>query len=324
MNIYLKLKSFLRNPIRSFLLFFYHIKNISFLESTQKKQLIICFDGFSQHGGLVDRLKGIISFYETANLTGFEFKIYHVFPYKLEAFLEPNQYNWIATKEDMKWHPIRTKFFYSMLDFKLNPIDFFSKTTNDKIFVYNNIDYFDKIFPELDPVERKQKWSSTFHLLFKKSNYLIAKLEEQNLPKNRIAIHSRFTSILGDFVDTDSKILPLKEQTKLFQDLETNIKKIAKNVQIDAIYVFSDSIIYLNYMKENTTFNILVGEPIHPDNENGYSFTLSDHAKSFIDFFAIAESKEIFLVRKSFMYPSAYPKFASYLNDINFNQILID
>lgn len=320
----IKLKSLLRNPIRSILLFFYHIKNISFFPPTKKKQIIICFDGFSQHGGLVDRLKGIISFYETAKQTGFEFKIYHEFPYRLEAFLEPNQYNWIATKKDMKWNPIRTKFLYSMLDFELNPIDFFSKTTKDKVFVYNNIDYFDKIFPDLNSTELKQKWSSTFHLLFKKSNYLVSKLEEQNLHQNRIAIHSRFTSILGDFVDTDSKVLPLQEQKNLFNELESNIKKIAQNLEVDAIYVFSDSIIYLNYMKENTTFNILVGEPIHPDNKNGYSFTLNDHAKSFIDFFAIAESKEIFLVRKRFMYPSAYPKFASYLNNVNFNQILID
>ena len=137
----IKLKSLLRNPIRSILLFFYHIKNISFFPPTKKKQIIICFDGFSQHGGLVDRLKGIISFYETAKQTGFEFKIYHEFPQRLEAFLEPNQYNWIATKKDMKWNPIRTKFLYSMLDFELNPIDFFSKTTKDKVFVYNNIDY---------------------------------------------------------------------------------------------------------------------------------------------------------------------------------------
>ena len=210
-----------------------------------------------------------------------------------------------------------------MLDFELNPIDFFSKTTKDKVFVYNNIDYFDKIFPDLNPMEIKQQWSSTFQLLFKKSNYLISKLEEQNLHQDRIAIHSRFTSILGDFIDTDSKILPLEEQKKLFQDLETNIKKISQNLEVDAIYVFSDSIIYLNYMKENTTFNILVGEPIHPDNENGYSFTLSDHAKSFIDFFAIAESKEIYLVRKSFMYPSAYPKFASYLYSKPFTEIVL-
>ena len=112
MKIYLKLKSLLRNPIRSILLFFYHIKNISFFPATQQRQIIICFDGFSQHGGLVDRLKGIISFYETAKQTGFEFKIYHEFPYKLEAFLEPNQYNWVANKEDMKWNPYQIFIFY--------------------------------------------------------------------------------------------------------------------------------------------------------------------------------------------------------------------
>ena len=112
-------------------------------------------------------------------LTGFEFKIYHKFPFMLEELLEPNQYNWIATEEDMKWNPFKTRFLYVMLDFKFNPIKFFSNTSKSKIFVYNEIDYLEKIFPQLNKEQLKERWSETFNHLFKKSDFLNEKIQEQ-------------------------------------------------------------------------------------------------------------------------------------------------
>lgn len=323
MSLFVKLKSILRNPVRTVLLHFHHKKNISFRPSASKKQIIICFDGFSKHGGLVDRLKAMISFYEASKLTGFEFKIYHKFPFMLEELLEPNQYNWIATEEDMKWNPFKTRFLYVMLDFKFNPLKFFSNTSKNKIFVYNEIDYLEKILPELNKEQLKERWSETFNYLFKKSAFLNEKIEELHLVENRVAIHSRFTSILGDFVDVDVKVIPKEEQVQLFKDLEKKIKEVAAQLAVKNVYIFSDSIIYLNYMKENTDFIILEGKPLHPENV-GHVFTLEEHAKSFLDFFAIAESKEIFLIRKDFMYPSAYPRYASYLHNVKFTDIVID
>ena len=309
---YLKLKAIFRNPIRSKLLFFKHLKNASF-KNVPKKQVIICFDGFSQHGGLVDRLKGIISFYEASKLTGFEFKIYHQFPYQLEVFLEPNLYDWNATEADMKWHFFKTKFLYCMLDFKLNPIAFLQNTKNQKIFVYNNIDYLEKIFPKATKEQLQTIWANAFHTLFKKSEFLQQQINSYNLKQPRLAIHSRFTSILGDFIDTNSKVLPQETQKQLFKDLEQAVSEISNEVNLSNVYIFSDSFTYLNYMKKNTNFNILEGLPLHPDNKKGLKYTHQQHAKTFIDFFAMAESTMIILVRKPFMYPSAYPLYASYI-----------
>jgi hypothetical protein len=323
-RIILRIKDFLRNPIRSKILFYKHLKNVTFNTALEEKQVIICFDGFSQHGGFVDRLKGILSFFEASKQTGFQFKIYHKFPYELKDFLEPNLHQWIATEEDMKWSLFKTCFLYSMLDFKLNPVSYLKNTKNTKIFVYNNIDYFTTIFPECTPKQIKLKWSESFKELFKKSDYLQKIIDEQDLQENRVAIHSRFTSILGDFVDTETSVLPKEEQIKLFNNLKNNINLLRKEKSTTDMYIFSDSIIYLNYMKNNTKFNILEGEPLHPDNKRGLTHNKDEHAKTFIDFFALADSKEIYLVRAPFMYPSAYPKYASFLNNIPFSEILIN
>jgi hypothetical protein len=319
----LKIKELLRNPIRSKILFFKHFKNVKLSKVSKEKQVIICFDGFSQHGGLVDRLKGVLSFFEASKQAGFQFKIYHKFPYDLEDFLEPNQYQWLAKEEDMQWSLFNTTFLYSMLDFKLNPLLYLKKTKKNKIFVYNNLDYFTTIFPKLTPDELKIKWSLSFKELFKKSVYLQKKIDEQRLEKDRIAIHSRFTSVLGDFVDTVTPIWSQEKQLKAFSALMKNINLIKEKSKTLSLYVFSDSVIYLEYMKENTNFKFLEGEPLHPDNKKGLDYNLEEHAKTFIDFFALAESAEIVMVRLPNMYSSAYPKYASCLNNIPFKEVVI-
>jgi hypothetical protein len=317
------LKDKLRNPIRTVLLYFYKFNNISF-KPNNKKQIIIVCDGFTQHGGLVDRLKGILSFYETAKQTGFEFKIYHKFPYQLKEFLEPNQYDWIATEEDIKWNPFSSMFHYRMLETDFNPIEYFQKTTKKKHIVYNNMDYLHKIFPNATSDDLKKKWSENFQELFKKSSYLEAELQKLSLPEKRIAVHSRFCSILGDFVDTERKnqVLSPEEQAVLLNDLKDNIKKVAPNYTDNQICVFSDSIIYLDFIKKNTNYIVLDGEPIHPDNKDEI-FSLEQHLKTILDFFVIATCDEIVLLRKPFMYSSAYTKHAAYLYQKPFKEIVI-
>ena len=139
----------------------------------------------------------------------------------------------------------------------------------------------------------------------------------------RIAIHSRFTSVLGDFVDTVTPIWSQEKQLKAFSALMKNINLIKEKSKTLSLYVFSDSVIYLEYMKENTNFKFLEGEPLHPDNKKGLDYNLEEHAKTFIDFFALAESAEIVMVRLPNMYSSAYPKYASCLNNIPFKEVVI-
>lgn len=317
------LKDKLRNPIRTVLLYFYKIKNISFA-SNNKKQIIICMDGFTQHGGFVDRMKGVITLFETAKLTGFEFKIYHKSPYCLTDFLLPNQFDWVATDEDIKWNLFTSRFHYLMLDKNFDLIKYFSKTKIKKHLLYFNMDCLDVLYPNKSKEELNKIWANSFNELFKKSDYLNNEIEKLQLPEKKITIHSRFCSILGDFVDTDRKnqVLSQEEQNILLNDLKANIKKEASNYTDNQICVFSDSIIYLDFIKQNTNYIVLDGEPIHPDNLE-QEFSKEEHLKTILDFFVIATCDEIVLLRKPFMYSSAYTKYASYLYQKPFKEIVI-
>lgn len=318
-----KIKSILRNPVRNVLLRKQHAARLTMGKKKEKPQIIICFDGFSQHGGLVDRMKGVLSYYEVAKALGYDFKIYHTSPYPLTAFLAPNQWNWVATEEDMQWNPTKTKFMYTMLEVNMNPLETIKKSDAETFFVYNNMDYFDKLFPQLSEEERKARWSESFKELFKPSDYLQKAIDDLHLPKNKIAFHTRFTSVLGDFVDTVTQVYSEEKQQKLLQQLKDAISKIAAQYPEKEVFVFSDSIKYLTFIKNHTDFNVLEGEPLHPDNKND-NFDYELHLKTFLDFFAIALCDEIILVRTNYIYNSAYPRYASYLYNKNFRHEIIE
>lgn len=322
MSLYSKFKDLVRNPIRAKLVISKHIKNISF-KTREKPVLIICFDGFKAHGGLVDRLKGIMSFYETAMQAGIDFKIYHKVPYELTHFLIPHQYDWIATEEDMKWNPFSTKFLYAIQDFEMHPLKKVKRGFCKTFFVYNNVDFFNKLLPDKSDEERKAHWSLRFKQLFKMSPFLQEAINNLNMPEKTLAIHTRFISIVGDFVDnTPLGVLSNQERNQLFDDLVKAIEKSKENYTDGQVFIFSDSITYLNFIKENTSYQVLKGIPLHPDNWS-HKYELEQHLKTFLDFFAIAKCTDIILIRRSFMHPSAYPLYASYINNAIFKEIII-
>ena len=72
-----KIKSKISKNIKLLKFYFLYFNKITFKNKTKgRKEIIIVFDGNFPHGGLVDRLKGILSFYQVAKKTDADFKIY--------------------------------------------------------------------------------------------------------------------------------------------------------------------------------------------------------------------------------------------------------
>ena len=91
------------------LIFLHLIRRLSFKKRTKTK-LIICFDGSVSHGGLLDRLKGVVSFFEIAKLKGYDFQIVFNHPFDLTQYLEVNTYNWLG--ESITFNPFSDKIYY--------------------------------------------------------------------------------------------------------------------------------------------------------------------------------------------------------------------
>lgn len=70
-----------------------------------KIKLVICmFDGKMRHGGLSDRLRGMISVYKLCEKFKLDFKIYHVSPFLLENYLVPNKIDWSINENDISFN----------------------------------------------------------------------------------------------------------------------------------------------------------------------------------------------------------------------------
>ncbi|MEZ4858019.1 MAG: hypothetical protein R2781_04350 [Flavobacteriaceae bacterium] len=289
------------------------------VKKSPHKKIIICFDGLFPHGGFVDRLKGIVSLYEVSKLLGYEFYIQFDNPFHLPVFLKPNKVSWDIAKTDLSWTPLKTKFLYLMNDFEANPLEIIKQSKATTFIVYTNIDYLPKLYTQWSPSQIEEKWANNFNELFQKSDYLKKELATLG-NKKYIGIHTRFTSLMGDFRDTTKKVLSEEQKQALLQQLESKIAEIVKQAYYDS-YVFSDSMIFLQFISKNQKVHIVGGTPKHMDNFNEET-SLENHLKTILDFFLMANSEVIYFLRVAPMYHSSFSKYAAIVGNKPFKTIL--
>ena len=87
-----------------------------------------------------------------------------------------------------------------------------------------------------------------------------------------------------------------------------------------SIYVLSDSIVFLDYIKNNTSFKVLEGTPKHVDIKNNDT-SLASQTKTLTDFFFIASSNKVFLLKEKKMYMSGFSRYAAVLENKPFEVI---
>lgn len=295
-------------------LYFSYVKYFSFKQS-KKKQIVVCFDGLFPHGGLVDRLKGIVSFYQIAQELGYDFKLLFDNPFQLSTFLKPNQVDWQINRNQLKWHPAKSKFLYLINNFNVNPLQVIKTSKAQIFYVYANIDYAKTTYSNLTETELETKWRTSFNILFKKSPFLDTKLNEMEA-STYIAFHSRFTSLMGDFVDTTTKVLSNTEKATLLNQLLLIVDRVKKDENKPA-YVFSDSVNFIEYIQSKTEVKTVKGNPFHMDNFKGNS-NLEGHLKTLIDFFMLSKSQTVYFLNLKPMYNSSFSKYAAIIGNTKF------
>lgn len=311
-----KIKQILSRAFSLLKIYLHLLKSIGFSKPNQAT-IIVCFDGVVSHGGLLDRLKGVISFYEVAKKKNMDFKIHFNHPFKLSDFLEPNEVNWAM--DNLKFNPFQDKVLYLMNDFQVNPLELIRASKNKKYFVYCNVDYLKTIHPEFSDLEINKTWRNNYDQLFKKSALLEKELEKLPQEKN-IVCHTRFTTLMGDFADTTSSVLNDDEKSILANKIIEKLNVISRENSELPIYVLSDSVVFLNVIKEKTNFKTLSGTPKHVDVKSDSS-SVQEHLKTFTDFYFLSKGEQVFLLKIDKMYNSGFSKYAAIIGDKPFNVI---
>ncbi len=114
-------------------------------------------DGRTAHGGISDRLRGIISVYQYCKSRNIPFRINFTSPFNLDMFIVPNRYDWeLKEGEFVRNKSVGFRFFNSYSHIDEDKEDYFSLLDSKKrqVHCYTNVTidepnmhvYFEELF----------------------------------------------------------------------------------------------------------------------------------------------------------------------------------
>lgn len=283
------------------------------------KEVIFMVDGKMHHGGLADRLRGIVSVYSICKKMGIPFKLHFVSPFSLEEFLVPNKVDWHIEDSEISYNsedslaifcgsngthvekPFQRRWFVK--NFKKNV---------KQIHVYTNA-----ILLQGEDFQRH------FNELFKMTPALEASIKEakEGIGEKYISVSSRFQQLLGDFEEENCEILNAEQRDLLMQAAAAEIDKIY-NSQTEKLPILltSDSMNFVAYMKEKAPYiRTIKGNIAHMDYSQGSA--LDVHLKTFTDLLTLSGSQKLYLLKSPKMYNSGFPRMASMIGNKPFQLV---
>lgn len=256
------------------------------------KTYIFFVDGKVTHGGISDRLNGILSTYLFCKEKGFKFKISWNYPFRLQDFFVPNNIDWIEENSNKCKNTklVDVRFLsccYADLIYDEKNFFKFMESKKPIVHVYSN----EKLHTEL--------YHSLFKELFKPSERLqeVINLHLKKIGGKYVSISFRFAGALGDFNEADTRHYHQVDDTsakeyvqKCLHAIEMVEKKYAPEYHI---LVTADSPKFLTIaQKEFPSIYVISGTISHTDNTNDGSF--ETHLKTFVDFMMIANAELVF------------------------------
>lgn len=274
------------------------------------QMLIFMADGRMHHGGLTDRLCGIISAYRYCKKHNIDFKINFVSPYKLSDIFKPASYNWLILPADISYdkknsEPIYLSAYSS--DYNKTKLYFEKKLGRigkKQIHLYTNARCF-----------RKEEFPILFFELFKPVPALQNMINENRnlLPPHYISLTFRFQQLLGDFREDGFPVLKSEREKKSLIEsclkCVTNLHEKTRGV----ILVTSDSQSFLDVVSKLDYVHVTKGKIRHMDFSKDKDVDIAVDMKSYVDFFLLAYADRLYVCVKSPLYRTGFPLGASYL-----------
>lgn len=309
----LKNLQFAVHPIKERIM---ELKYLDFKPSGGRRGIgIMRVDGRVYHGGLNDRFKGAISFWNYCQKNGLDFRIHYIYPFNLTDYVIPNEHDWRIDQKEIpsSIHDTRIILGRGESGKRLDRL----KTTKN-IWYYGNID----ISKTLRQPPYDTPWSESFHKLFRPSPLLENHLEKcrAEIGGDYIAVVYRFQNLLGDYNEYSYRTIQNEDKaTQLINRSLEELEKIHQENPGMRVLVTSDSSRFLGMANRKDYVYIIPGKLEHMD----CIATDTDHRqlKSFLDYFMISEARKVYSVVIGDMYKSDFPEYAAKINDVPFIRI---
>ena len=282
-------------------------------EQVKSGVVFIC-DGSYMHGGVTDRLKGILTTYKEAKRKNLPFYIHWTSPFPLEEYLIPAKIDWRINDSDVS--NLKGDCFPIIIEERIQYQAHLNNTLRLKMALYKGLPQT-HVYSNAD--NARGTYKSLFYELFKPSPYLEREVKKHLsiLGDEYYAFSFRFIGLLGQFTDCPGIVLPLDDAEILIDKVITEFKQLAKDIPYDKrILITSDSIVFLNRIAgTDDRIYIVPGDVKHLD------FDLTDndiHLKIFVDQHLLMNAKKITLIRTNRMYKSDFPRFAAEIGNVEF------
>lgn len=289
---------------------------------TNTNLVIFMANGFCNHAGLCDRLKGITTVYGWCKKHNKDFRIFHQNPFFLEDYLQPNQYDWRITPENIYYNKKHVSVNLCMLN---HLTDKYVKSGSigklQKRWLNKRISSCKKqhhVYTNMYP--DNNQFAQLFNELFRPTSRLeqLISKHQKAIGGNYISISFRFMQLLGDFKDCDGETLTKEQQQILINKSIKVIENVKqRHPKINTILVTSDSTNFIKNVK-NIHYVYVIDGPIGHINYEGSNEVVT---KTFLDFYMISNSQKVYLAKSEKMYNSDFSKRASMIHSRDFEII---
>lgn len=284
----------------------------------QTPRYIFMVDGRVGHGGMFDRLKGLISVYAVAKSQQKDFRIHWTYPFPLEKYLVPNDYDWRVDEASIIYHypQSRPLFLYGEC---YSPRRLMKNRRRESHFYYgyNSLKEINERFSS------NYDWGALYRELFKPSPYLQKYLDhyQNEIGAGYIAVHTRFLNLLGDKTETDiNPELPEEDRKQLMNNAVAKMQKIHACHSGSRMMLSSDSMTFIHYAKERMAdIYVVPGTVKHIDTAGETDD--SENIKMFTDYYLLAHAQKVYSLWHEGMWKSAFPEYAAVIGGVEFERV---
>lgn len=288
--------------------------------TNRQKQVVCLFDGRTEHCGITDRLRGIVSSYYVCKELGYDFRIHFVSPFQLHDYLVPNKVDWRISPDDISYNPTDSLVMYCGSNGTLVE-PFFQKRWFRKCF--REAPRQVHVYTNAHLLPRGPLFGRLFAELFRPSARLQAALDDLSAPLRGgyYTMSLRFQRLLGDFHERDGYDISPDEQQQLMDRCVAKIDEVhSRQADQLPVMLMSDSMRFLEYAASRLSYvSYVPGKVVHVD----FCSTTGDdvNLKLFCDIYLISRARRAFLLQTGLMYNSGFPRRAAQVGHIPFTHI---
>lgn len=284
-------------------------------EEVKKKGVIVMLDGAIHHGGLTDRIRGILTVYRECKKRNLPLYIFWNDSFNLADYLSPATFDWRISEEEISRSRKNSRAVViddmngrqSLLRLKAA-----LTAPPHQLHLYTNADsaygeYAD-LFPQLFRPTPKLQEAVDFH--------------KKRLGEKYWVFTTRFLTLLGDFNDWFDVVIPPEDRVTFMEKVASEIEKIAKDIPKGyRIMVTSDSQTFLDYISNrNPEAYIVEGKIRHIDLDKDMNEDDAEDSnmKTFVDQLLIMGADTVVRMRTGHMYASGFARFAAEVGKAKF------